>query len=469
MMMEYRLEHDVIGEMRVPKKAYYGINALRAHRNFTVTQRPVDPEIIKAMVEIKAAAAITNNRAKTLNRIHAYYIVQACRQILKNTPQAAAFIKSNFITPAIQGGAGTSTNMNTNEVVAHLATKLAHADGEKITIDSHNDVNQSQSTNDTYPTAGKIAMLSRLRALLKSIRDLILAFDKKAAEYKGALKIGRTQLQDAMPTTYGRTFKAFADTFKQDLKDLKEFAPYTVNMGGTAIGTGVNASKYYQHEIVPNLNRLLPDDIQLKQAKDLIAGTQNCNDYAKFSGALKTFAIDLAKMGNDFRLMASGPQAGLNELSLPKVQPGSSIMAGKINPVIPEALVQAAYETIGNDTTVSISAEHGELELNAFEPLIFSKILESEIHLANACEMFIKKCLVGTITNTELGEQEVETSSIAATVLNPIVGYDRVTKLVRKSLKTHHSAKDLAINEHLVTNKQAKKLFAAQNLVNPNV
>ncbi|GEP24527.1 aspartate ammonia-lyase [Lentilactobacillus diolivorans] len=456
-----RIEKDCIGEMFVPDEALYGIHSLRAQHNFPITEERVNPAILKSYLQIKKAAALTNQAAGTLNKEKAAYIVSACNQLLFSNDFEP------FIVPAIQGGAGTSTNMNVNEVVAHLAMKIS-AQGGKTALDIHpnDDVNQSQSTNDSYPTAGKMAMLKLLPGLQTMVADLVDALMVKSSEYEKAIKVGRTQLQDAVPTTYGRTFKAYASMFKRDLARLKhvEVVLSNVNLGGTAIGTGINTTPEYQANIVPTLNQVA--HLSLKQADDLVDETQNSDAFVAFSGVMKGLAVNLSKFSNDLRLLSSGPQAGLNELSLPKQQAGSSIMPGKVNPVIPEVVVQVAYEVIGNDVTVTMAAENGELELNAFEPIMFRDILMSEQHLTNAIETLVDNCVKGIKVNVDYCRSEVEHSSIAATILSPLLGYEKTTALIKKAVATHESVKRIVEGERLLPTALVEELFSPEVLTN---
>lgn len=349
-----RIDKDCIGERFIPDNVLYGIHTLRAMHNFPITAEKVNPVVIESYLQIKKAAAIANQKAGSLSAQKASLIVSACNQLLFSGDY------SDFCVPAIQGGAGTSTNMNVNEVVSQLAMRLSAQGGKKaVKIHPNDDVNQSQSTNDTYPTAGKMAMLKKLSPLLASLTKLIEALDEKAQTYSNAIKVGRTQLQDAVPTTFGRSFNAYASLFRRDYRRLKATINVlsVVNLGGTAIGTGLNTTPEYQRQIIPILNKV--SHLSLVQATDLIDGTQNSDAFTTISGALKVLATDLSKFSNDLRLLSSGPQAGLNEIELPKQAAGSSIMPGKVNPIIPEVVNQVAFEVIGNDVTVTMAAESG--------------------------------------------------------------------------------------------------------------
>ncbi|WP_057736527.1 aspartate ammonia-lyase [Liquorilactobacillus uvarum] len=450
-----RIEEDCIGKMEIANDVLYGIHSQRAAVNFPISNEKVHPLIIESLIQIKKAASQANHEAGTLSEVKFEAISEACDELLHGDYSDA------FIVPAIQGGAGTSSNMSVNEVIAHLANRKA---GEKL-IHPNDDVNQSQSTNDTFPTAGKMAMLKSLPELLKAIRNLIEAMLEKAFEFKTVIKVARTQLQDAVPTTLGRSFHAYHSMFKRDLKRLEAAARdlKTVNLGGTAIGTGINASDAYQQEVVPLLNRGTHLDLNL--ATDLLDATQNCDAFAEFSGALKNLAIDLSKVSHDLRLLSSGPQAGLNEISLPRKQAGSSIMPGKVNPVIPEVVNQVAFEVIGNDVTVTMAAESGQLELNAFEPIMFKRILESEEHLTQAIKTLTVNCVCEIKANDKKCASDVEKSVVTATILTPYLGYEATTRLVKRAVTEDRSIKEIIRAEALLDDSKIEELFSKESLV----
>ncbi|KRM68187.1 aspartate ammonia-lyase [Apilactobacillus ozensis DSM 23829 = JCM 17196] len=450
-----RIDQDCLGKMEVKDDALYGIHSLRAVHNFPITSEKVHPAILESMLEIKLAAAKANLKADTLSKSKADAIINACKKLIDNHDYRA------FIVPAIQGGAGTSTNMSANEVVAQLAYQMTD-----IKIHPNDDVNQSQSTNDTFPTAGKMGMLKLAPKLLQSIDNLINQFTELSIQHQKTIKIARTQLQDAIPTTYGRSFKAYASLFKRDYKRIRNAAKNLtiINLGGTAIGNGLNASEYYQNNIVPILSEV--SGLNLQQADDLIDATQNCDSFAEFSGALKTLAMNLSKVANDLRLLSSGPQTGLNEISLPKKAAGSSIMPGKINPVIPEVVNQVAFEVIGKNLTVSLAAEGGQLELNAFEPIMFRDILTSEEHLTKAIETLINNCLKGIQVNAQYNRKNVEKSAITATVLTPKIGYEKATSIVKEALNKNISVKKLVLDKQLLDSATVENLFSPEVLTN---
>lgn len=456
-----RIDQDCLGELFVPDDALYGIHTLRAVHNFPITSEKVNPAIIESYLQIKKAAALANQQANNLSAQKATLIVSACNQLLFSSNN------DDFLVPAIQGGAGTSTNMNVNEVVAQLAMRLSAKDGHTpVKIHPNDDVNRSQSTNDTYPTAGKMAMIKKLTPLKDALAKLTSTLDDKAKTYAQAIKVGRTQLQDAVPTTFGRSFAAYAAMFRRDAQRLKAVLPAleTVNLGGTAIGTGINATAGYQQRVVPLLNQVA--HLSLTQADDLVDSTQNSDAFTTISAALKTLAVDLIKFCNDLRLLSSGPQAGLNELSLPKRAAGSSIMPAKINPIIPEVVNQVAFEVIGNDVTTTLAAENGQLELNAFEPIMFRAILMSETHLANAIETLVTNCVAGIQVNEKHCQQEVAHSSITATILSPILGYEKTTELIKTAIAEKKSVKELVKQQHLLAEPLIDDLFSPATLTN---
>ncbi|WP_057743711.1 aspartate ammonia-lyase [Liquorilactobacillus capillatus] len=450
-----RIEEDCIGKLELEDNVLYGIHSKRAVSNFPISAERVHTLIIESLLQIKKAASQANYAAGTLSAVKARAINEACYELLQGKNAEA------FIVPAIQGGAGTSSNMSVNEVIAHLANQRTH----KQLIHPNDDVNQAQSTNDTFPTAGKMAMLKLLPGLLSALTDMIEVMLKKAFEFSNTLKVARTQLQDAVPTTLGRSFHAYYALFKRDLKRIEHAAQGLnyVNLGGTAIGTGINASELYQQKIVPLLNR--ETDLQLQLAPDLIDATQNCDVFVEFSGALKSLAVDLSKTSNDLRMLASGPRAGFNEISLPKKQAGSSIMPGKINPVIPEVVNQVAFEVMGNDVTVTLAAEAGQLELNAFEPIIFKRLLESEEHLTGAIKTLTSNCLNGLKANEEKCAADIENSIAAATVLTPYLGYEKTTRLVKEAIAKNISVKEILKANKLLSQCKIKELFSKEKLI----
>lgn len=451
-----RVERDCVGELEIEEDALFGINAARAVRNFPISNELVNPLLIISMIEVKKAAAMTNHVSGALDGIRAKVIVAACDALL-----AEDYRQDAFVVPAFQGGAGTSVNMNVNEVIANLANRQSKS--QKIR--PNDDVNLAQSTNDTFPTAGKLALLKLLPKVQTKVLDLIETLDKKAEEFNDVIKLGRTQLQDAVPTTFGNSFRAYASLFKRDYQRLEHAKDNLsfVNLGGTAIGTGLNADDIYQKNIVDKLSSVTR--IPLKSAANLVDATQNCDVYVEFSGVLKTLAVNLSKFSNDLRLLSSGPQAGLAELRLPARQAGSSIMPGKINPVIPEVVNQVAFQVVGNDMAITMAAEGGQLELNAFEPLIFRNLLQNESYLENAITTLIENCVAGIKINQNICKSEVEKSVVLATALTPVLGYQVTTKIVKRALKEKSSIKEIILSEKLMKKCDFDNLMSASNLL----
>ena len=428
--MNYRLESDSVGEKQVPIDAYYGVQTLRAFENFNITGRKQPAVIVESLAEIKKACAITNKKANDVPAEIADAIVAACDDIL------AGLFHDQFITDPIQGGAGTSTNMNANEVIANIALeKLGKEKGDYKFCHPNDHVNNAQSTNDVYPTALKLAIYKTGLKLLAKLDELDAALMEKADEFKDILKIGRTQLMDAVPITLGQEFKAYASAVKRGKRIIKAALEEmkTVNMAATAIGTGINTSEYFFHHIVEDLAEVT--GIDLVQAEDMVDGTQNIDAFSVVSGALKTMAIALSKMANDIRLMNGGPKAGLGEITIPAKQNGSSIMPGKINPVIPEVLNQCCFGVIGNDMTVTMACEAGQLELNAFEPVVFDRIYDSMNMLMNGVDTFIINCVTGIVANEDKCHDLLYNSTGFVTALCPVLGYKKSAEIAKDFLK----------------------------------
>ena len=389
-----RMEHDSIGALNVPAEAYYGVQSMRAATNFQITHRPLHPVLIDSIVMVKKAAAITNEKSGKLDQQIAQAIIQACDEILEGK------FREDFIVDPIQGGAGTSLNMNANEVIANRAIEiLGGKKGDYSVVNPNDHVNCGQSTNDVIPTAGKMTSLRLLKKLKKQLLRLHSALEQKADEFDSVIKMGRTQLQDAVPIRLGQEFKAYSVAILRDLNRMDKAMDEmrTLNMGGTAVGTGLNADESYLRRIVPNLSEI--SGMDLVQAYDLIDATQNLDSFVAVSGAVKACAVTLSKIANDLRLMSSGPRAGFGEINLPAKQNGSSIMPGKVNPVIPEVVNQVAFNAIGNDMTITMAAEAGQLELNAFEPIIFYCLFQSIDTIAYAVNTFVDNCVIGITAN----------------------------------------------------------------------
>lgn len=456
--MDYRLESDSVGEKQVPVKAYYGVQSLRAFENFDITGKKL-PEIqICALAQIKKACAITNENAGELSPVIAKAIVQACDDII------AGKFHNEFIVDQIQGGAGTSTNMNANEVIANIALeKLGRNKGEYSFCHPNDHVNMAQSTNDVYPTSLKISIYKTALLLIDKLDELHHALMNKSDEFHDVLKLGRTQLMDAVPITLGQEFHAYASAVLRDKKRIERAIQemLTVNMAATAIGTGINTSEYFFNNIVPELAK--ETGLELKQAEDMIDGTQNIDGFSVVSSALKTCAISLSKMANDIRLMNGGPKAGLAEITIPAKQNGSSIMPGKINPVIPEVLNQCAFAVMGNDFTVTMACEAGQLELNAFEPVVFNRIYESITLLYNGVDTFIHNCVNGIVANEERCHDLLYHSTGFVTALCPVIGYKESADIAKKFLKDGTPIVEGAL-EHGVTQEQLKEALNAEKL-----
>ncbi len=449
-------EEDCVGRMRIADTVLYGIHTARALTNFPITKEVTDGELFRGLIQIKKAAAQVNTEAGTLASTKATAIQAACDQLLLGRHQSA------LIAPAIQGSAGTSVNMNVNEVIAKLGMQLV----PQISLHPNDDVNQCQSTNDVYPSAGRIGLLAAQPRLLKALARLCQTLLHKADAYRDVVKVGRTQLQDAVPMTYGQSFHAYASMFVRDIKRIKEAgqALAVVNLGGTAVGTGLNATPYYQSHIVAAVAKLC--DLPLTLSEDLIDATQNTDDYVAYSASLKALAVDLTKLCNDLRLLGSGPQAGLNELKLPARQAGSSIMPSKVNPVIPEVVNQVAFQVMGNDLTVTMAAQAGQLELNAFEPIIFRDLRHNQDELTQAVATLTTNCLSGLKVNTSHSLDNVSHSAIAATILNPYLGYAQTTTLIKTAVATNTSVVTLLRQRHLLPEALIAQLFAADALTN---
>ena len=459
-MVKYRVEQDSIGEKEVPVDAYYGVQSLRAYENFKISGTKVHYEFIKAIVEIKKAAAITNREAGVIDSDIANAMIQACDEILDGK-----FI-DNFIVDAIQGGAGTSLNMNANEVVSNRANEiLGGQKGDYSIVHPNDHANCGQSTNDVFPSAGKIALVRLLNKAISSLEEFNNSLLKKAKEFNSIIKMGRTEMQDAVPISFGQSFNAYAGAIKRDIKRFKKAIKELseLNMGGTAIGTAINADKEYVKNIVPNLS--VVTGLELTQAEDLVDATQNLDCFVFVSGIVKACASNLSKIANDLRLMSSGPRTGFAEINLPARQNGSSIMPGKINPVIPEVINQIAFNVIGNDTTVTMAVEAGQLELNAFEPIIFYCLFESLETLSNGVKVFTKDCIEGITVNADKCEDEVERSIGIVTALCPHIGYTKASKLAKKALRENKRVKDVLKEESILSESDIVKILDPHKMI----
>ena len=462
--MEFRVEKDSIGTKDVPENVYYGVQSLRAAENFHITGLNMHPEIINSLAYIKKAAAITNCEAGLLDKRRTQAIVQACDEILQGK------FREDFIVDPIQGGAGTSLNMNANEVIANRAIEiLGGKKGDYSVVNPNDHVNCGQSTNDVIPTAGKMTSLRLLKKLKKQLLRLHSALEQKADEFDSVIKMGRTQLQDAVPIRLGQEFKAYSVAILRDLNRMDKAMDEmrTLNMGGTAVGTGLNADESYLRRIVPNLSEI--SGMDLVQAYDLIDATQNLDSFVAVSGAVKACAVTLSKIANDLRLMSSGPRAGFGEINLPAKQNGSSIMPGKVNPVIPEVVNQVAFNAIGNDMTITMAAEAGQLELNAFEPIIFYCLFQSIDTIAYAVNTFVDNCVIGITANETRCRYFVENSVGIITAICPYVGYQKAAEIAKEAIKTGESVRKLIIERGLLTKEQMDEIMDPVQMTEPGI
>lgn len=461
---EFRTEKDSIGVKNVPEDVYYGVQSLRAAENFHITGLNMHPEILNSLAYIKKAAAITNCEVGLLDKKITQAIVQACDEIL------AGRFHEDFIVDPIQGGAGTSLNMNANEVIANRANEiLGGKKGDYSMVNPNDHVNCGQSTNDVIPTAGKMTSLRLLKNLKKELMRLHTALNEKAEEFDGVIKMGRTQLQDAVPIRLGQEFKAYSVAVLRDINRMDKAMDEmrALNMGGTAVGTGLNADESYLRRIVPNLSEI--SDMELVQAYDLIDSTQNLDPFVAVSGAVKACAVTLSKIANDLRLMSSGPRAGFGEINLPARQNGSSIMPGKVNPVIPEVVNQVAFNVIGNDVTITMAAEAGQLELNAFEPIIFYCLFQSIDTLGYAVQTFVDNCVKGITANETRCRYFVENSVGIITAICPYVGYQKAAEIAKEAIKTGESVRKLIIEQGILTEEQMDEILDPVQMTEPGI
>jgi aspartate ammonia-lyase len=456
-----RIEHDLLGDLAVPADAYYGIQTVRAIENFKISgvQLRLYPNFIKGLVMVKLAAARANFETGGFSREILTAIEGACQEIIDGR------LHDQFILDVIQGGAGTSTNMNVNEVIANRAIELmGHKKGEYKYVDPHDHVNRSQSTNDSYPSGIHIGLALGNHEVIGAFKELIAAFRAKGKEFGHILKMGRTQLQDAVPMTLGQEFVAFAETLEDEITALQNIEKVLceISMGGTAIGTGLNAPKGYAEKCAAHLAEIT--GMRIKLARNLVEATQDTQAFVLYSSVLKSLAIKLAKVGNDLRLLSSGPRCGLHEINLPAVQPGSSIMPGKVNPVIPEVTNMVAYRVIGNDLVVTLSGEGGQLQLNAFEPVMAAVLFESQVMFVNAARTLRVHCVEGITANEDVCRHYLETSIGTVTALNPVIGYDKATELAAEALKTGEGIIPLVKEKHILTDAQIDEILNPQAL-----
>lgn len=459
-MTKSRIETDTLGTLSIPKDVLWGIHTNRAIENFPISERKVQGEFIKAYGEVKLACAQTNARlGYWSDKKKTDAIEKACFEM------AQGKLTEHIVVDALQGGAGTSTNMNVNEVIANRALQILHKNlGYYSYISPLDDINLHQSTNDTYPTALKIAAIRLLRNLEQNVLNLQEAFQQKEKEFSHIVKIGRTQLQDAVLTTLGREMSAYAEAFSRDRWRIYkcEERLRVVNLGGTAIGTGLGAPKKFIFRVVDQLRE--NTNIGLARAENLIDGTQNTDVFVEVSGILKALASNLIKISNDMRLLSSGPDAGIGEICLPEKQAGSSIMPGKINPVIPEAVAQSAIRVMGNDQMISHACSSGNLELNQFMPLIADTLLESLTLLNNAVSVFQKNCISGISANEEVCKRNVENSTATITALIPIIGYEKASEVLKKAKKELITIKEAVVKSDILTAREFEELVSPESV-----
>ncbi|GAA1555634.1 aspartate ammonia-lyase [Brevibacterium picturae] len=456
-----RTETDSIGSMEIPETAYWGVHTARANENFPITRRPINvyPDFVRAFACVKQAAARANSEIGALDDERAKLIDAACEEI-KN-----GILHDQFTVGVVQGGAGTSTNMNANEVITNRALEIAGREkGDYSYLNPNDHTNHSQSTNDTYPTAIKIALAFSLQNLLGELTLLADAFAAKGREFSHIIKVGRTQLQDAVPMTLGQEFTAFAVTLREDVQRLEEAVALLgeVNMGATAIGTSINAPQGYKESVIKHLREIT--GLDLVTAGDLVESTSDTGVFITFSGALKRSALKMSKIANDLRLLSSGPQAGFGEINLPARQAGSSIMPGKVNPVIPEAVSQVAYSVAGADVTVSMAVEAGQLQLNAFEPIIAHSLFQSITWLERACQTFRVNCVDGITANEARLEDSVARSVTVITALAPVIGYAQAAGLAKQALATDEKISDLVVAQGLLDRAQLEEIVKPERL-----
>lgn len=464
--MEARKEHDFIGELEIADDVYYGVQTFRALENFHISGRSLKnyPFFIKAFAQVKKAAALTNKEVGVLDADKADALAKACDRLI-----AGEFL-DQFVVDMIQGGAGTSTNMNVNEVLTNIALEsMGHKKGEYQYLHPNDHTNLGQSTNDTYPSSIKVAAHAKLGDLLKAMEELKNDLEAKAKEYKDMIKMGRTELEDAVPTTLGNTFNAFASYIKSDIAKLTKAreAMTVLNLGATAIGTGINCHPDYKNIVEKKLKEIT--GVNFTPAEDLIAATQDTADFVYVSGCLKTAAVRLSKIANDLRLMNSGPRCGLGEITLPAMQPGSSIMPGKVNPVICEVVGEACYEVIGNDVTIMLCSERGEFELNAFEPGIAYGLFNSLILLENAMKTLANKAIKGLKANPEACKKLVLNSIGIVTAFNPVLGYEKSASMAKEALQTGKAVGDICLERGYLSKEEIDKILDPKNMLNPQM
>ena len=459
---KFRVESDLLGELKVPADALYGVQTQRGINNYHISRKTMSmyPDFIKAIAYVKLAAVETNHTLGVINDEISGAISQACRELIDGKHH------DNFPIDMMQGGAGTSVNMNANEVIANRALEImGHEKGDYQYCLPNDHCNCGQSTNDVYPTTIRLALIRMNKSLIAALTGLISAFRYKGDEFKDCIKRGRTQLQDAVPMTSGQEFNAYANNLEEEILNLERNVKLLleINMGGTAIGTGLNAVPGFAKLCAANLSKLTGE--AFVSAADLVEATPDTGAYVSYSSALKRLAVKLSKICNDLRLMASGPRCGLNEINLPPKAPGSSIMPGKVNPVIPEVVNQVCFKVIGNDTTVSFAAEAGQLQLNVMEPVITEALFESLIWMKNAIETLTEECVLGITVNKERCLEMVKNSIGIVTALNPYIGYKTSTKVAKEALETNRSVYDIVLEKGLMTQEKLDEALDPSNML----
>ncbi len=462
--MSTRVEHDFLGELEIPAHTYYGVQTFRALENFKISHSKISdsPELIRALAYVKKAAAIANAEIGVLPQPLCKAICTACDEIISGK------LHDQFPIDSIQGGAGTSTNMNANEVIANRALELmGHNKGEYEHCHPNNHVNCSQSTNDVYPTAFRLALYSKLDNLIDALSYLQAGFAEKAAEFSDVVKMGRTQLQDAVPMTLGMEFGAYATTIGEDISRVSEARSLLleINMGATAIGTGINSPVGYAQKVTQALRTVT--DIPVVLSNNLIEATWDTGAYVQISGVLKRNATKVSKICNDLRLLSSGPRAGINEINLPRLQPGSSIMPGKVNPVMPEVVNQVCFDIIGKDVTITMASEAGQLELNVMEPIIAHSLFEGIDRLCNALRALQDRCVKGITANKEHCRKQVENSIGIVTALNPYIGYEASASIAKEALQTGASVVELVLERKLLSKDKLDEILSPEHMMHP--
>ncbi len=459
-----RIERDLMGEKELPNSAYYGIQTVRAKENFPITGYPPHKELIRAFGFVKKAAARANNKVGVLNPRIADAIVQASEEVIEGK------FNDHFIVDSIQGGAGTSFNMNANEVIANRAIEiLGGKKGEYLMVSPNTHVNMAQSTNDTFPTAIHIACLHLSRGLITALNELVETIRKKEREFDDVIKMGRTHLQDAVPIRLGQEFGSYRRMLTRDLKRIQNSVDqlYEINMGATAVGSGLNAMPEYIGKVTEYLAEVT--GMPFHSAEDLVDATQNTDAYTQLSGAMKILAINLSKISNDLRLMSSGPRTGLNEINLPPRQAGSSIMPGKVNPVMCEVINQISFQVIGNDHTISLASEAGQLELNVMEPVLVFNLLQSFTILQNGISVFREFAIEGITANIDRCRELVETSVGIITAINPHVGYETAARIAKEAISTGLSVREICIERGILTKEELDRILDPKEMTNPGI